>query len=78
MPLWQSELTLQRVSDRVYSIVDTIRMEFSKLFDDCTLAQDLRLSSRGSVRQCTSSDGDNAAPCLPRGLAVLDLLVLAS
>ncbi|GJU08828.1 hypothetical protein Tco_1125258 [Tanacetum coccineum] len=25
-------------------------------------------------RQCTSSDGDNAAPCLPRGLAVLDLL----
>ncbi|GJY31327.1 hypothetical protein Tco_0414822 [Tanacetum coccineum] len=29
-------------------------------------------------RQCTSSDGDNAAPCLPRGLAVLDLLVLAS
>ncbi|GKC05223.1 hypothetical protein Tco_0996833 [Tanacetum coccineum] len=38
----------------------------------------LRLSSRGSVRQCTSSDGDNAAPCLPRGLAVLDWLVLAS
>ncbi|GJW43352.1 hypothetical protein Tco_0072151 [Tanacetum coccineum] len=33
-----------------------------------------RLSSRGSVRQCTSSDGDNAAPCLPRGLAVLDWL----
>ncbi|GKE54641.1 hypothetical protein Tco_1489797 [Tanacetum coccineum] len=29
-------------------------------------------------RQCTSSDGDNAAPCLPRGLAVLDWLVLAS
>ncbi|GJX95524.1 hypothetical protein Tco_0351322 [Tanacetum coccineum] len=25
-------------------------------------------------RQCTSSDGDNAAPCLPRGLAVLDWL----
>ncbi|GJZ35496.1 hypothetical protein Tco_1416980 [Tanacetum coccineum] len=29
-------------------------------------------------RQCTSSDGDNAAPCLLRGLAVLDWLVLAS
>ncbi|GKG00353.1 hypothetical protein Tco_0302043, partial [Tanacetum coccineum] len=29
-------------------------------------------------RQCTSSDGDNAAPCLPRGLTVLDWLVLAS
>ncbi|GJX28577.1 hypothetical protein Tco_0236656 [Tanacetum coccineum] len=29
-------------------------------------------------RQCTSSDGDNAAPCLPRGLAILDWLVLAS
>ncbi|GKB14662.1 hypothetical protein Tco_0848585 [Tanacetum coccineum] len=29
-------------------------------------------------RQCTSSDEDNAAPCLPRGLAVLDWLVLAS
>ncbi|GJU49627.1 hypothetical protein Tco_1219182, partial [Tanacetum coccineum] len=29
-------------------------------------------------RQCTISDGDNAAPCLPRGLAVLDWLVLAS
>ncbi|GJR26336.1 hypothetical protein Tco_1102568 [Tanacetum coccineum] len=29
-----------------------------------------------NFRQCTSSDGDNAAPCLPRGLAVLDWLVL--
>ncbi|GJV28537.1 hypothetical protein Tco_1384985 [Tanacetum coccineum] len=27
-------------------------------------------------RQCTSSDGDNAAPCLLRGLAVLDWLLL--
>ncbi|GJX90156.1 pectinesterase inhibitor 9-like protein [Tanacetum coccineum] len=29
-------------------------------------------------RQCTSSDGDNAAPCLPRGLAVLDWLPVAT
>ncbi|GKB02394.1 casein kinase 1-like protein HD16 [Tanacetum coccineum] len=43
-----------------------------------TLSCMSRLSSRGSVRQCTSSDGDNAASCLPRGLAVLDWLVLFS
>ncbi|GKE09257.1 hypothetical protein Tco_1412808 [Tanacetum coccineum] len=29
-------------------------------------------------RQCTSSDGDNAAPCLLRRLATLDWLTLAS
>ncbi|GKB75354.1 hypothetical protein Tco_0942249, partial [Tanacetum coccineum] len=33
-----------------------------------------KLSSRGSARQCTNSDGDNAAPCLLKGLATPYLL----
>ncbi|GKC76639.1 hypothetical protein Tco_1127413, partial [Tanacetum coccineum] len=43
-----------------------------------TLSCMSKLSSRGSVRQCTSSDGDNAAPCLLRRLATPDWLTLAS
>ncbi|GKD87513.1 hypothetical protein Tco_1358667, partial [Tanacetum coccineum] len=33
-----------------------------------------KLSSKGSARQCTNSDGDNAAPCLLKGLATFYLL----
>ncbi|GJW50487.1 hypothetical protein Tco_0091838 [Tanacetum coccineum] len=43
-----------------------------------TLSYVSKLSSRGIVRQCTSSDGDSAAPCLMRRLVTPDWLLLAS